>query len=202
MICGYARTSTAEQQAGLAAQERELRAAGAERLFSERVSSVAPTRPQLEAALDYVRDGDALMVSKLDRLARSTANLLEITARLESKGVALIVLSMAGGDRLDTRTPTGRLMLTLLGAIAEFERGIMLQRQREGIAAAKEAGKYKGRTPTAQRQGDVARAMAAEGVAPSEIAERLGISRMSVWRLTKGAAKGPSGDGSHILLNR
>ena len=128
MLVGYARTSTVEQEAGLEAQERELRAAGAERIFCEQVSSVAP-RAQLAAALDFVRSGDVLIVTKPDRLARSTADLLGIVQKLEAKGVALIVQSM-GGQPVDTRTATGKLLLTMLAAIATFERDLMLERQR------------------------------------------------------------------------
>lgn len=180
-IIGYARTSTVEQEAGLEAQERDLRAAGCTRTFSERVSSVAK-RAQLELALDYLREGDTLTVCKPDRLARSTADLLAIIARLEAKGAALRVLSM-GGSELDTRTPTGKLMLTMLGAIAEFERGLMLERQREGIAKAKAEGKYQGRAPTAQRQAEAVLKMKAEGVRPTDIAKRLKIGRASVYRI-------------------
>lgn len=186
MIVGYARTSTVEQEAGLEAQERDLAAAGCERVFSERVSSVAK-RAQLEAAMDFVREGDTLAVCKPDRLARSVADMLDIVARLERKGVALRVLSM-GGSEVDTRTPTGRLMLTMLGAVAEFERALMLERQREGIAKAKAEGKYQGRVPTAQRQADAVRQLKAEGVRPVEIARRLGIGRASVYRILGGEA--------------
>lgn len=195
MQVGYARTSTADQVAGLEAQERELRAAGCEKLFAERVSSVAP-RAQLDAALDFVREGDTFAVAKLDRLARSTADLLGIVARLDAKGVALRVLSM-GGAELDTRTPTGRLMLTLLGAVAEFERGLMLERQREGVAKAKAEGRYTGRQPTAQRQADDVRRLKAEGVRPVEIARRLGIGRASVYRILgeAGAGEGAAAEG-------
>jgi DNA invertase Pin-like site-specific DNA recombinase len=181
MLIGYARTSTLDQVAGLEAQERDLRAAGAEKIFAERVSSVA-TRAQLEAALDFVREGDTLLVAKPDRLARSTADLLSIVARLDGKGVALRILSM-GGAAVDTGTPTGKLMLTVLGGIAEFERGLMLERQAEGIAKAKAAGAYKGRVPTARRQADDVRRLKAEGVKPAEIATRLGMSRASVYRV-------------------
>lgn len=180
-MIGYARTSTVEQEAGLEAQDRDLRAAGCTRIFSERVSSVAK-RAQLEAALDYVRDGDTLVVTKPDRLARSVADLLSIIGRLEGKGVALRVLSM-GGAEVDTRTPTGKLMLTVLGGIAEFERGLMLERQREGIAKAKAEGKYQGRVPTARRQAEAVRQMKAEGMRPTAIAKTLGIGRASVYRI-------------------
>jgi DNA invertase Pin-like site-specific DNA recombinase len=117
MKIGYARTSTVEQIAGLKPQERELREAGVEKVFSERVSSVAK-REQLEAALEFCRKGDVLVVEKLDRLARSMTDLVGITARLKAKGVELQVLAM----NLDTSTPTGKLMLNLMGSFAEFER--------------------------------------------------------------------------------
>jgi len=181
MLVGYARTSTAEQEAGLEAQRRDLEAAGCTKLFAERVSSVAK-RAQLEAALEFVRAGDALVVTRLDRLARSVADLLATVARLQAKGVRLRVLQM-GGAELDTGTPTGKLMLTMLGAIAEFERGLMLERQREGIAKAKAEGKYRGRVPTARRQAEDVRRLKAEGVRPVEIARRLGIGRASVYRI-------------------
>lgn len=189
MLVGYARTSTVEQEAGLEAQARDLAAAGCGKTFAERVSSIGQ-RPELEAALAFMREGDALVVTKPDRLARSVADLLGIIARLDAKGVALRVLSM-GGSEVDTRTPTGRLMLTMLGAVAEFERALMLERQREGIAKAKVDGKYQGRAPTAQRQGESVRQMKAEGVKPTEIARRLGIGRASVYRIL--GAEAPAG---------
>ncbi|QTI82201.1 recombinase family protein (plasmid) [Roseomonas marmotae] len=185
MMVGYARTSTVEQEAGLEAQERDLRAAGCTKLFSERVSSVAK-RGKLEAALDYVREGDTLVVTKPDRLARSTLDLLTIVKGLEAKGVGLLVLSM-GGEPMSTRGHTGKLMLTMLGAFAEFERALMLERQREGIAKAKEEGRYKGRAPTARNQADKVRRLHAEGVRPTDIAKQLGIGRSSVYRALEGA---------------
>ncbi|MFC0409515.1 recombinase family protein [Roseomonas elaeocarpi] len=181
MNIGYARTSTVEQLAGLEGQERDLRAAGCQRILSERVSSVAQ-RPQLDAALAQLRVGDTLVVTKPDRLARSVADLLALLARIEAAGAALRVLSM-GGQELDTSTPTGRLMLTMLGAVAEFERGLMLERQREGIVKAKSEGKYQGRAPTAQRQAAEVARLKAEGVRPVDIARRLGIGRASVYRI-------------------
>jgi DNA invertase Pin-like site-specific DNA recombinase len=181
MIVGYARTSTVEQEAGLEAQERDLLMAGCGKVFAERVSSAAK-RAQLEASLEFAREGDTLAVTKLDRLARSVADLLSIVARLDAKGVALRVLSM-GGHSVDTSTATGKLMLTMLGAVAEFERGLMLERQREGIAKAKAEGKYQGRIPTAQRRAEDVRRLKAEGMRPVDIARRLGIGRASVYRI-------------------
>ena len=125
MQIGYARSSTADQEAGFQAQIKSLQAAGCEKVFAEQVSSVAE-REQLEASLEYVREGDTLVVTKLDRLARSVSNLVVIGERLETKGVALKVLDQA----IDTSNCTGRLMFNMLGAIAQFERELMLERQR------------------------------------------------------------------------
>jgi DNA invertase Pin-like site-specific DNA recombinase len=180
-MVGYARTSTIEQEAGLEAQERDLRTARCVRVFSERVSSVAK-RDQLAAALDYVREGDTVVVTKPDRLARSVVDLLEIIGRLEAKGVGLLVLSM-GGQPVDTRTPTGHLTLTMLGAVAEFERSLILERQREGIAKAKAEGRYTGRKPTVRAQAEDMRRLQREGIGPAEIARRLGVARSSVYRV-------------------
>jgi DNA invertase Pin-like site-specific DNA recombinase len=182
MIIGYARTSTVEQVAGLEAQIEQLRRTGVEKVFREQISSVDATRPELAAALDYAREGDTLVVTKLDRLARSVADLLAIVHRLEAKGVSLRILDMG----IDTSTPTGKLMLTLLGAIAEWERSVMLERQRHGIAKAKAEGKYRGRVPTAKRKAEEVRTLAAAGTKPAEIAVRTGISRASVYRLLAG----------------
>src|SRR3984885_16165133 len=135
MLVGYARTSSLAQVAGLEAQECELQGVGCDKVFSEQVSSVAQ-RAQLELALDYVRDGDTLTVTKLDRLARSVGDLLEIVARLEVKKVSLRVLSMSGAQPLDTGTAMGRLMLAVIGAVGQAEREAMLERQREATANA------------------------------------------------------------------
>lgn len=180
MLVAYCRTSTAEQIAGLESQIRDLRAFGCERIFSEQVSSVAH-REQLNAALAFIRSGDTLVCTKMDRLARSVTNLLQIVADLEKREIGLVVLSMSG-QPLDTRTPTGRLLLTVLGAIAEFERGLILERQREGIAAAKEAGKYKGRKWTDAGLIDQAHALASQGIPLEEVALRTGVSRSALYR--------------------
>ena len=141
-------------------------------------------RPELEAALGFVREGDVFVVTKLDRLARSVANLMEIVARLEAKGVTLRILNLS----LDTATPTGKLMLTLMGGVAEFERTMMLERQREGIAKAKAEGTYKGRKPTARAKTAEVAEMKAAGKSVRAIAEALGISVGSVHGMLKAAA--------------
>lgn len=188
-MIGYARTSTLDQTAGLDAQERDLRAAGCDRLYVEQVSSVdLPNRVKLAEALDYVRGGDTLVITKLDRLARSVAHLLDILAKLEAKGVSLRILSMG----IDTATPTGKLMLTVLGAVGAFEREIMLERQREGIAKAKAEGRYKGRVPTAMKQADQIRRLAKEGMTKKAIADRLNVSERSVYRALEVKQEAPA----------
>jgi DNA invertase Pin-like site-specific DNA recombinase len=158
MKVGYARTSTTEQIAGLDAQVRDLKQAGCEKLFAEQVSSVGE-REQLAAALDFIREGDTLVVTKLDRLARSIGHLSEITKTLEAKKTNLQVLAMG----LDTSTAAGRLMLNVIGSVAQFEREMMLERQREGIAKAKLEGRYKGRAPTAKAKSAVVFELHAKG---------------------------------------
>jgi DNA invertase Pin-like site-specific DNA recombinase len=129
MKVGYARTSTLDQSAGFEAQQRELSTAGCEKVFKEQVSSVGQ-REQLETALDFIRDGDTLVVCKLDRLARSTQHPLNIADRVRGKRAHLQILNLGR----DTSTATGKLLLTVIGAIGQFEREMMLERQREGIA--------------------------------------------------------------------
>lgn len=178
MQIGYARTSTTEQVAGLEAQLRDLEAAGCTKVFSEQTSSVSK-RDQLEAAIDYLREGDRLVVTKLDRFARSVEDMLKMERQIHAKGAGLRILAMD----LDTTTPTGRLVLQLVGSIAEFERAIMLERQREGVAKAKAAGKYRGRAKTAKAKSGEVEALLKAGETPTTVAKRLGIGRSSVYRI-------------------
>jgi DNA invertase Pin-like site-specific DNA recombinase len=177
MLIGYCRTSTVDQKYGLAAQIETLESEGVEKIFSEQISSVAK-RPELESAIDFCREGDVLVVTKLDRLARSITDLWQIVSRLEEKKVELKILDL----NLDTSTPTGRLMLSMMASLAQFEREILLERQREGIARAKAEGKFKGRKPTAREKQPEIQRMHSEGMKPDVIASELGISRMSVYR--------------------
>ena len=187
MIIGYARTSTSEQVAGFEVQLRALSEAGCGKVFQEQVSSVKQ-RDQLEAALEYVREGDVFTVTKLDRLARSTQHLLEIVDRLNQKGASLRVLNIG----LDTTNPTGKLMLTMVGAIGQFERELMLERQYDGILAAQAAGKYKGRKPTALAKAGEVLALAAEGKTKTEIAKLAGMGVASVFRILAKQRSEPS----------
>ncbi|CAH1656682.1 MULTISPECIES: recombinase family protein [Hyphomicrobiales] len=182
MLVGYARTSTVEQEAGLEAQVRDLEALGCEQVFREQTSSVG-SRKGLEEAIAYCRKGDTFVVTKLDRLARSVPHMWEIVRALQAKDVAIRILNLG----IDTTTPTGKLMLSVLGGVAEFEREMMLERQREGIAKAKADGKYKGRKPTARAKAEEIKALSAQGVSLSEIARRLEIGKASVHRVLTGA---------------
>ncbi|MBW6417305.1 recombinase family protein [Celeribacter sp. PS-C1] len=178
MLIGYARTSTLEQKAGLEAQRESLTAIGCERLWEEQTSSVG-LRDALRAALDYAREGDTIVVTKLDRLARSVRHLGEIVEELEAKNVGLRILNLG----LDTTNATGKLMLNLLGSVAQFEREMMLERQREGIRKAKQEGKYRGRKPTARLKVQEAQRLLAQGMTKRDIAKEIGVSERSVYRI-------------------
>lgn len=190
MIIGYARTSTLEQQAGLEAQQKTLSEVGCEKIYSEQVSSIA-RREALRKALSYCREGDVLIVTKLDRLARSVRHLGEIVDDLTQRGVDLRVLDMC----LDTSTATGKLMLNVLGSISQFEREMMLERQREGIAKAKAEGKYKGRKPTARMRASEVLQLLGQGYKKHEIAQRLSISQRSVYRIVNEAHQSAAVEG-------
>jgi DNA invertase Pin-like site-specific DNA recombinase len=180
VLVGYARTSTFDQIAGFDAQRRDLKTAGCTKVFAEQVSSVAE-REQLNAAIEYLREGDVLVSTKLDRLARSMRHLIQIVDSVKAKGASLRILGMS----LDTDTATGTMILQVLGAVAEHERASMLERQREGIARAKAEGKYKGRAKTAMAKAGEVETLLAAGVNPTEVARKLGIGRSSVYRAMK-----------------
>ena len=180
-VVGYARTSGFHQQAGLDDQISELEAAGCTHIYAEQISSVDANREQLKAALLFLRSGDEFVVTKPDRLARNTGELVRIVEELSSRGVRVRILSM----QIDTQSPTGRLLLTMMAAVATFEREVMLERQRVGIARAKADGKFKGRPATAKaKSNDVARLTKA-GFTASEIQAIAGISRASYYRISK-----------------
>lgn len=139
MNIGYVRVSTVEQNEGR--QIEGLKKYDIDKWFTEKVSAKDTNRPELQNMLDYAREGDTIYIHSLDRLARSTKDLLEIVETLQNKGIHLV----SNKENIDTSTATGKLMLTMIGAIAEFERANLLERQREGIAIAKQQGKFKGR---------------------------------------------------------
>ena len=175
MIIGYARTSTLDQIAGFDAQLKELETVGVDRTFKEQVGATSK-RQELAAALDYLRDGDTLVVTKLDRLARSVKHLGEIIEVIESKKAHLRILNLG----IDTSDPTGKLVLNLLGSVAQFEREMMLERQREGIAKAQAEGKYKGRPAKIDNEEILKRH--STGETPTAIARDMGVSRTAVYR--------------------
>ena len=177
MLVGYARVSSVGQSLDI--QTDALRAAGVDKLFAEKVSGRSTDgRDALAEALDFVREGDTLIVTRLDRLARSVGDLFKIIERLSEKNVTFRCLQQSG---VDTDSSTGRLMMGILGAVAAFEADIRRERQMEGIAKAKSAGVYKGRRPSIDPA--KVREMHASGIKPTQIAAKLNIGRASVYRV-------------------
>ena len=177
-LLGYARVSTDDQD--LAIQEAALRTAGCEVVRSEKRSGTTTKgRTELQTLIDFARKGDTIVVTRIDRLARSIADLAAVVRTLEGKGVSL----RATEQPIDTGTAAGRAFLQMLGVFAEFETAIRRERQLEGIAKAKAEGVYKGRTPSIDpaKIGE----LAAKGVGGTEIARALGIGRASVYRLLR-----------------
>lgn len=171
---GYARVSTAGQSLDV-----QLEALGScDRVFSEKESGAKADRPQLTTMLEYVRESDTITVTKLCRLARNTKHLLEVVEYLDKKGVSLVVQNLG----IDTKSPTGRLMLTMIGAVASFERQLLLERQAEGIAIAKQKGRYKGRKPIAKGKLAQIKRLLIEGINKTQIARELEVSLSSVYR--------------------
>lgn len=181
MKVAYVRVSTVEQNEGR--QVEALKGFGIEKWFIEKVSGKDMNRPKLLEMLDYVREGDTIYIHDFSRLARSTANLLEIVETLNKKGVALV----SNKENLDTSTPSGRLMLTMIAAINEFERANLLERQKEGIALAKEAGAYKGRKPIEadERFDEVYAAYLRREMTKAAAAKALGVSRPTFDKMIK-----------------
>lgn len=173
---GYARVSTEDQDC--AVQEAALRAAGCTVIRSEKRSGTTTAgREELETVLSFIREGDTLMVTRIDRLARSVADLEKIVGQLREKGAYL----RATEQPIDTSTPAGVAFLQMLGVFAQFETAIRRERQMEGIAKAKQAGVYKGRPATIDPA--TIKAALAEGESPAALAKRLGIARSTVYRL-------------------
>lgn len=176
-IIGYARVSSTGQS--LEVQLDKLREAGAEEIFAEKRSgTTTDDRQELEHALRFARKGDVLVVTRMDRLARSVSDLRKLIDDLTARGVGFRVVDQAA---VDTTTPNGRLMLNMLAAFAEFETDLRKDRQREGIDKAKARGVYQGRPASLPR--DQVRALRAEGMGATDIAKRLGMGRASVYRL-------------------
>jgi DNA invertase Pin-like site-specific DNA recombinase len=174
---GYARVSTTEQD--LDVQLAALKAAKCDVVRSEKRSGTSTNgRDELKTILDFIHKGDELIVTRIDRLARSIGDLQDIVRELKSKGAAL----KATEQPIDTSTAAGKAFLDMLGVFAEFETNLRRERQLEGIAAAKARGAYKGRPSTIDAQS--VKRLRDEGLGPTAIAKRLGIGRASVYRLT------------------
>jgi len=182
MRVAYVRVSTVEQNE--ARQLEALQKYNIEKWYTEKVSAKDANRPQLQAMLDYVREGDTLYIHDFSRLARSTKDLLEIVELLEAKGVALV----SNKENIDSATPTGKLMLTMIAAINEFERENLLERQREGIAEAVKEGKYKGgqvKKINEEHFNDLLSQYYQRKINKVEMAKQLNISRPTLDKLLK-----------------
>ncbi len=178
MLVGYARVSTQDQDPAL--QLDALKAAGCEKVFTEKASGAQRERPQLQAALDYMREGDTLVIWKLDRLARSLKQLIETVEALSARGIGLRSLTEA----IDTTTSGGKLIFHIFGALAEFERGVIRERTRAGLDAARARGRTGGRPP-ALSSADLAAAKALlrdPDITVEQVARRLGVVPSTLYR--------------------
>lgn len=189
MIFGYARVSTIDQH--LESQIEQLNKYGVDKIYKEKKSGANTNRPELQKLLDVIRHGDKIVITKMDRLARSTHDMLDIINDFEKKGVGVVILNM-GGDTLDTTSPIGKLMVTVMSGIAEFELGMIKERQREGIAQAKRRGAYKGKPRKyTEKSPKVKHAMALladrdnNNMTVNEISDITGISRASIYRIKR-----------------
>lgn len=183
-IIGYARVSSVGQS--LNVQIDKLKTHDCDKIYQDKRSGTTADRPELKQCLDYVREGDKLIITKLDRLARSTLHLTQIAEKLRQKGVELVVLD----QHIDTSTPTGKLLFNMLASIAEFETEIRKERQTEGIAKAKERGTRFG--AKAKLSDEQIQQMAIDRSAGStvpELIKKYGVSKASVYRLLRQTSK-------------
>ena len=177
-LIGYARVSTTDQNT--AVQEQQLRDAGCSKVFAEQASGTsAADRKQLKAALEYAREGDTLVVTRLDRLARSQADLHQILSDLSKRSIGFVCKEQ---PEVNTTGPMGKLLLGVLGAVAEFETGLRRERQMEGIAKAKAAGKYKGGQPLKTEKVEQLKQLINDGVSISAAAREVGMSRVTAYK--------------------
>lgn len=181
MNISYVRVSTVEQNE--ARQLEALKKYNIDKWFIEKVSAKNTNRPQLKSMIEFAREGDTIYIHSLDRLARSTKDLLEIVEQLQSKGIHLV----SNKENIDTSTATGKLMLTMIGAIAEFERANLLERQKEGIAIAKKEGKFKGRKKIdyPSKWSEVYSKYKNRELKGNEAMEQLGLKRNTFYNLIK-----------------
>ncbi|WP_197344775.1 recombinase family protein [Ralstonia solanacearum] len=180
---GYIRVSTTDQST-----ERQLDGVALDKTFTDKASGKDTQRPQLQAALDYLREGDTLIVHSMDRLARNTEDLLRIVRELTGRGVSVEFMKDRMSFTADSENPQAHLMMTMLAAFAQFERSLIRERQREGIALAKEKGKYKGRKKAlSPEQVTELRQRVAQGEPKATVAKAYGISRETLYQYLKAA---------------
>lgn len=185
MLIGYARVSTRDQDGSLGGQEAALRAAGCEKVFSDRLSGAKADRPGLAAALEYLRDGeDVLVVARLDRLGRSLPDALRTVQALTEREIGLQALDV----QLDSSTASGRLMVNMLLTLADWERDLLRERTREGVARARAAGRTPGPKPKLDaEQIEAVRAAVKGGQSVSSVARSFGVSRPTIYKALEGA---------------
>ncbi len=177
MLIGYARVSTFDQNIDL--QEDALKKAGCEKIFSDKVSGTKKERPGMNEAISHLRAGDTLVIWKLDRLGRSTSNLIDITSRLEAMGVHFQSIT----DGIDTKTPAGRFFFHVMAALAQMEREIIVERTKAGLKAAQERGRKGGRKRAMNDSKiEAAKKLLAGGVPPKDVARNLGVSIPTLYR--------------------
>ena len=180
MKIGYIRVSTQEQNT--IRQEVLMEALGVDEVYIDRMSGKNTNRPELQKMMEYVRKGDTVIVESISRFARNTRDLLELVEQLTAKGVEFV----SKKEAIDTTTPTGKFMLTVFGAVAELEREYILQRQREGIAIAKEQGKYKGRKPIVSPEFEQVTAKWRSGtITAAEAMRTLHMTKTTFYRRVK-----------------
>lgn len=182
MRIGYARVSTQYQQDSLNTQQLALENHGCGKIYTDQLSGVKSDRPGLVAALDYAREGDSIVVTRLDRLGRSTVDILRTVQDLDARGITIEALD----TQLDTRTPAGRLVLSVLASMAEFERNLIVERTREGLAHARVQGRVGGRRPKLDKtQQQAVLAAIKSGLSESQVAKSFGVSRSTITRIKR-----------------
>lgn len=177
---GYARISTKSQRDSLHNQQEQLKSVGCEKIYAEVASGIKSKRPQLDKALDYAREGDTLIVTRLDRLGRSTLDTLKTLQAIDEKGVRVQALDLD----LDTQTPAGRLVISVIASLAQWERDLLVERTKEGLAHARSQGRYGGR-PTAltAEQKKAVRSALKGGMSANSVAKSFGVSRSTIERV-------------------
>lgn len=182
MKIGYARVSTPEQAESKTSQHQQLKQYGCEKIYTDIASGVLTDRAGLKAALEYAREKDSIVVTRLDRLGRSTVDILRTVQELDNRGITIEALD----TQLDTRTPAGRLVLSVLASMAEFEHSLIVERTREGLAHARAQGRVGGRRPKLdETQQQAALAALASGMSEAQVAQTFGVSRSTITRLKR-----------------